>query len=458
MEQDRDELQRRQEKRAQLRQKQQQEQKRLRRNLIIAAAVLVLCCVGIILLARNAGGQRPDQQTQSIPAETEAPAQTQAAQETKESISRGNAATTIHIRAAGDLNITKKVVESGLVASGYDFTRPFLDVAHLLSGADLTMLNFNGNISGEPYGSETLSSPSQILDALRNIGVDIIQSANCASVHNGLIGLKSTLSAIRQSGLTPIGAYSTPEEYAASKGYIICNVQGIKVAVVAFSKGVGGMGMPAGNEDCVNLLYTDYASYYQKVDKEKIEAVLKAAAAEKPDITIAMLHWGSEYNDVISESQESIASLMMKRGVDVIIGTHPHMVQKIEFDETAGTLIAYSLGDFYGDAVRDGTYYSIILDLEITKDPEMGTTKVTNFSYVPVFTVKETESADGFRRVVRIEQAMQAYEDNYVDKVTASAYANMQKALTRIEARVTGKEVTASTEPTESTESTESES
>ena len=441
-----DELSRRREKREAARQKQLQEQKRLRTMLIVAGVILVLCTAGIILLARNFGGDpAPEVQT---PAATEAPVQTLPSEETEATTSRRNAATTIHIRAAGDLNITNSVVESGLVASGYDYTRPFLDVAHLLSEADLTMLNFNGNISGEPYGSATVSSPSQILDALRSIGVDIVQTANCASVHNGLIGLKSTLSAVRQAGLTPIGSYATPQDYVADKGYTICDIQGIKVAVVAFSKGVGGMGMPAGNEDCVNLLYTDYASYYQKVNKERIDAILKAAAAEKPDITIAMLHWGSEFNDVISESQQYIAALMLKRGVDVIIGSHPHMVQKIEFNESAGTLVAYSLGDFFGDASRDGTYYSIILDLEITKDPEMGTTKVTGFSYTPIFTVKESESADGFRRVVRIEQAMKAYEQNYVDKVTDSAYANMQKALKRIKARVTGVEETTPPETT----------
>ncbi len=432
---DNDEMKKRRERREQMRQKQLQEQKRLRTMLIIAGVILILCTAGIIFLARTYGGT-PVPEVQDTPA-TEAQVYTPPT-ETEETTARRNATTTIHIRAAGDLNITNNVVQSGLVASGYDFTRSFLDVSHLLSDADLTMLNFNGNISGEPYGSNTMSSPSQILDALRSCGVDVVQTANCSSVHNGLIGLKSTLSAVRQAGLASIGSYSSPQEYAESKGYLICDVQGIKVALVGFTKGVGGMGMPAGNEDCVNLLYTDYASFYKEVDKDRINTILKAVAAENPDITIAMLHWGSEFNDVISESQKIIASLMLKRGVDVIIGSHPHMVQKIEFDETAGTLVAYSLGDFFGDASRDGTYYSIILDLEITKDPELGTTKVTNYSYTPIYTVKESESADGFRRVVRIAEAMKAYEENYVDKVSESAYERMQKALERIEKRVTG--------------------
>ena len=76
---------------------------------------------------------------------------------------------------------------------------------------------------------------------------------------------------------------------------------------------------------------------------------------------------------------------------------------------------------------------------------------VTNFSYTPIFTVKDTESPDGFRRVVRIEQAMQAYEDNYVDKVSSSAYANMEKAMRRIYERVTGEKYPEETTPTETT-------
>ena len=444
-----DQFEQRREKREQMRQKQLKEQKRMRRNLILAGIVAAVCFVGIFLLARNARENAPAAVPET-PA-VQSPVRPQPQETTEETSSRRKAPTTIHIKAAGDLNITKSVVESGLVASGYDFTRAFLDVSALLAEADLTMLNFNGNIAGEPYGSDTMSCPSQILTALRNAGVDVVQTANCASVHNGLIGLKSTLSAIRNAGLTSIGAYSSPQEYQESNGYIICDVQGVKVALVAFSKGVGGRGMPAGNEDCVNLLYNDYASYYKEVNKDKINAILKAVEAEKPDITIAMLHWGSEFNDVISESQEDIATMMKKRGVDVIIGNHPHMVQKIDFDQTNGTLVAYSLGDFYGDATRDGTYYSIILDLEITKDPEMGTTKVTNFSYTPIFTVKDTESPDGFRRVVRIEQAMTAYENNYVDKVSSSAYANMNKALRRIYERVTGEKLPEETTPTETT-------
>lgn len=425
-----DEMNMRREKREAQRRKQQAEAKRLRITLILAAVVLVLCTAGIVFLT-----SRSDSSQTTVAAETRP---TQKPTQATEPATRAQKSTktTIHIKAAGDLNVTNSVINAGVAVGGYNYTRAFMDVASTLSDADLTVLNLEGNICGEPYGSDTTSAPRELLDGLRNAGVDLIQMANSCTINNGLIGLTSTLQTIRAAGLEPVGAFASESEFQQSKGYTITEAQGVKVAFVAFTKGLGGRGLPAGNDNLVNILYEDYASTYDKIDRTRITSVLKAVEAEKPDITIALLHWGSEYNDDISDTQKSIVNLMKKQGVDVIIGTHPHTVQAIEYDELAGTLVAYSLGDFFGDASRGGTNYSIILDLEITKDSSTGTTKVTNYSYTPIYTVSEAESADGYRRVVRIDKAVEAWEENYLDKVSQSAKESMVHALGRIEARI----------------------
>ena len=425
-----DEMNMRREKREAQRRKQQAEAKRLRITLILAAVVLVLCTAGIVFLT-----SRSDSSQTTVAAETRP---TQKPTQATEPATRGqkNTKTTIHIKAAGDLNVTNTVINAGVAVGGYNYTRAFMDVASTLSDADLTVLNLEGNICGEPYGSDTTSAPRELLDGLRNAGVDLIQMANSCTINNGLIGLTSTLQTIRAAGLEPVGAFASESEFQQSKGYTITEAQGVKVAFVAFTKGLGGRGLPAGNDNLVNILYEDYASTYDKIDRTRITSVLKAVEAEKPDITIALLHWGSEYNDDISDTQKSIVNLMKKQGVDVIIGTHPHTVQAIEYDELAGTLVAYSLGDFFGDASRGGTNYSIILDLEITKDSSTGTTKVTNYSYTPIYTVSEAETADGYRRVVRIDKTVEAWEENYLDKVSQSAKESMVHALERIEARI----------------------
>ena len=104
-------------------------------------------------------------------------------------------------------------------------------------------------------------------------------------------------------------------------------------------------------------------------------------------------------------------------------------------DQENNTFVAYSLGDFFGDATRSGTAYSIILELEITKDETTGETKITNYSYTPIFTVAEEGKP---LRVVRIAEAMLAYENGFINAVNEQTYRKMQYALGRIEARIKG--------------------
>ncbi len=417
--------------------------------------------------------------------------------------------------------------------SDYDFTRAFLDVAPVFAEADLAMLNFEGTLSGEPYGTETGSAPVQIAQQLAQIGVDVVQTANSASIRAGVLGLQSTLDGFYQAGVLPVGTFANERTFHKTGGYSIVEVQGIRIALVGFTKGMDNLGLPEGSESCVNVLYTDYTSDYQKVDREKITQVLKNVlvgftkgmdnlglpegsescvnvlytdytsdyqkvdrekitqvlknvASEKPDLTIAMVHWGSENNEEISATQKEIRDLMLSSGVDVILGSHPHLVQSVEYDPAnstlvayslgdffgdaarAGTaysvsgvdvilgshphlvqsveydpanstLVAYSLGDFFGDAARAGTAYSVILDVEVTRDNASGSVRVTGYDYTPIYTLLPDQSGDGGHRVVRLQETLSRYESNYLGKITPAVYEDMTYALQRIGERIAAK-------------------
>ncbi len=407
--------------RAAMRAQQAAQRRKLLIGLGIAAVVLIACAVLIIALSR--GGESPRETT--IPVQTQPEQTTQTEQPTQAP------ETTIHFVAAGDLNITEGVVAAG--GAEYDYKETFMDVAHLLAEGDITALNFEGNLCGAPYGAD--SAPDTLAKALDKAGVDYLQIANSYSISRGLSGLGDTVTAVRAAGMEPLGAYATQEDAKAGKGYQICQINGIRVGITAFTKGMDGLALPADGTGCVNVLYKDYDSTYQEIDTEGISAVLDAMQREKPDVVIAMLHWGSEFNDTISSSQKKILALFQEKGVDVVVGTHSHYVQKMEFDPEKGTFVAYSLGDFFGDAARSGSEYSVILNLEITKNNETGETKVTGYDYTPVFTVTEEGKPV---KVVRIQQAMEAYEAGYLDKISEETYQAMAYALTRIEDRVTG--------------------
>lgn len=423
----------RRQRREELRRQRKKQDRKLIIALIAAALVLVACGVLIYVMTRSPGNSGPDTPATGDTGVVTAPTETGTQPDTKPESDMADRpdTTVITIAAAGDLNINDGVIASGGMT--FQYTNAIMDVLPLLANADLTMLNFEGNLSGAPYGTETCSAPQSVADALKAAGVDIVQVANSRSIANGMIGLSATLQNLRLAGLEPVGAYATNAEAKQAGGYTICTVQGIRVAVVAFTKGMDSAALPSGSEKCVNVLYTDYASTYHKVDTSGITKILRAAEAEDPDITIALLHWGSEYNDAISDTQKDIRDLLFSEGVDAIIGSHPHYLQSMKFDQTNGRFIAYSLGDFFNDGQRSGTNYSVVLELEVTKDNRTGETKLTGYDYTPIYTVT---GSDGLLRVVRLEAAMKAYENRYVDRVSEAVYEDMKYSLTRIEDRI----------------------
>ena len=390
---------------------------------ILTVAVLIAAGVLLVLLLRPGAEPAPTQPT-IMQTQPTAPQPTQPK-------------TTITLAFGGDLNITDNVVSAGDHLTHYDYTDLLLDIAPILAGADASVINLEGTLYGQPYGGDSASAPPELMDALAAAGVDFIQMANSYSIYNGLSGLRQTLAGIRQAGMEPLGAYANNEEFEQNRGFTLRNINGVKVAFVSFTKGMeDGLRLPSGSEHCVNLLYKDYTSTYSDIDEEGITAILRDVALEEPDVTIALLHWGSAYNGIVSDSQKKIVKLMQKEGVDAIIGNHSHYVQEVQYDQEKGTLVAYSLGDLLGDAKKANTNASTILQLQITKDPATGKTTISGYDHTPIYIA--TTQTDGVTRtkVLRIRDAMAAYEANSIHKVSETTYTAMKTALSRIVARI----------------------
>lgn len=390
---------------------------------ILTAAVLIAAGVLLVILLQPGGDPTPTQPT-TMQTQPTVPQPT-------------DPKTTITLAFGGDLNITDNVVSAGDHLSYYDYTDLLLDIAPVLAGADASVINLEGTLYGAPYGGDSASAPQELMEALAAAGVDFIQMANSYSIYNGLSGLRQTLTGIRQAGMEPLGAYANNEEFEQNRGFTLRNINGVKVAFVSFTKGMeDGLRLPSGSEHCVNLLYKDYTSTYSDIDEEGITAVLRDVALEKPDVTVALLHWGSAYNGIVSESQKKIVKLMQQEGVDAIIGNHSHYVQELEYDPEKGTLVAYSLGDLLGDAKKNYTNASTILQLQITKDNTTGETTISGYDHTPIYIA--TTQADGVPRtkLLRIRDAMAAYEANSIHKVSETTYNAMKTALSRIVARI----------------------
>ena len=339
--------------------------------------------------------------------------------------------TTVRISAVGDIYLSEDQIEDARCADGsYNFMAQFSDAYTALSKADITLGNFEGTFAGTPYGIEHGSYPDEFAVALNDAGFDLLQTANSYSVYNGLAGLKRTKDVIENNGMLCSGTYRSASERSDGQATLF-EVNGIRVAVLSFTKGLGGMSIPAGEEYCVDLLYTDYADDYENIDTEGITAAIDEAKSLEPDILIAMLHWGSENVRDVSARQEQIADLMFHNGVDVILGSHPHLVAKVEqrsvrMDDGSrkNVLIAYSLGDFC-KVSRGQMNISPVLNLVFTRDAFSGETTLTSVTCSSIAAMDNGDEAPDRYTILDADNAIALYEGNYYDRITRDLYQSL---------------------------------
>ena len=348
----------------------------------------------------------------------------------------------ITVNAVGDIYLTDEMLSDAIKPDGtYDFMSQFSDVYACLSKADLTIGNFEGTFSGEPYGPAEGSYPDELAAALNDAGFDLLQTANSYSVYNGLVGLQRTKRVIENNGMQTMGTYSSQQDKQDNQ--VAClELDGIRVAVIAMTKGLGGMSLPADDRYCVDLLYSDYDTDYEQIDEAGILSVIQAAKALEPDVIIACLHWGSENVSEISNSQEKIADLMFHNGVDVILGAHSHLVGEVESrtvrldDGTRkNVLIAYSLGDFCRVG-RGETNLSPILNMEFTKNGSTGQTTLTTYSVSSVVSMDRGSGEIDRYAVMDADSLITLYEANYYDRISKDLYNSLLSKRERLLAKM----------------------
>jgi len=342
---------------------------------------------------------------------------------------------TATLSAVGDIFLTEDMLRDARTPSGtYDFMPLFQHIVMETAKSDITI----GTLEGTFANADKDSYPDSLAADLARCGFDILQTANSYSVFQGLSGLIRTKSIIEDQGLHALGTFRTQEERDAEK-VLIKEINGIRFAFIGITKGFSGMGLPADSDFCVNLLYEDYATDYEEVDRAGIRSLVEAAVAEDPDFIIASLHWGSENISGISTTQEEITDLLIEAGVDVILGSHSHRLEKIERRiievenrPNRECIIAYGLGDFCKTEVGK-TNTSIILNLEFTKDHDTGDRTISDPEYIPVSTVDNGAKHTTRYQVVPTQDAIRLYENNYFLRIDEAAYESIKDDVSDLE-------------------------
>ena len=248
--------------------------------------------------------------------------------------------TSARIMANGDLLYHDIIYISAKKSDGtYDFHENFEYVKPWLKQADLVIGDFEGTVNKDHYlaGYPLFNAPGEVMDAIKDAGYQVLDLAHNHILDSQIEGVVSTADAIEKAGMTPIGVYThEPRDKAP---IVIKEVNGIKVALLAYSYGFNGIEQSISQED--------YNRYLSDLDEDKMKAEIERAEKEA-DTTIIMPQMGVEYQIEPTEEQKKLYHKMIDWGADIIFGGHPHVVEPAETVEKNGDkkLIIYSMGNF----------------------------------------------------------------------------------------------------------------
>ena len=224
----------------------------------------------------------------------------------------------VEIFAMGDMIFHQPIVKNYKTENSFDFTPIFQNISEDINEADIAIANFEGSVNSNRAlsGFPLFNFPKESISSLKNVGFDVLSTANNHCLDTGIDGLAETISVINENNMKSFGTFTEDID----KG-IVVEEKGIKIGLISFTDNLNGMdSLMRGKEYSVNNFSQDVESDIKKLK-------------DKSDIVIVYPHWGNEYQLVPNERQIYLKEKLQEYGADIILGSHPHVLQKYEVEE-----------------------------------------------------------------------------------------------------------------------------
>lgn len=286
----------------------------------------------------------------------------------------------VSILMAGDVLLHDKVAASGEMSDGtYNYDHMFANVKDEIESADIALVNQEIILGGRDLGLSgypSFNGAFEVGDAIVNSGFDVVLHATNHALDKGKKGLLSCISFWEKTypAIPYLGISDTKEK---SEEIFVTELEGIKIAILNYTYGTNGIPLPSDMPYCVNLL-----------DKNRIISDVEKAK-EMADFVIACPHWGTEYVLTPDDNQEYWTNVFFNAGVDLVIGTHPHVVEPVEVIEDGdhSMVVYYSIGNFINATAQTGAgianrMLGALADITITKTVDGA--EITDYGIIPI--------------------------------------------------------------------------
>ncbi|MFR4997305.1 CapA family protein [Clostridium paraputrificum] len=348
--------------------------------------------------------------------------------------------TTISVLGAGDVLMHMEQVYSGYDSktNTYNYDNFFAYVKDYISTSDLAICNSETTYLGNGHnfsGYPKFNSPKEILDSIKNAGFDMACSSHNHINDMGDKGIESTAKLIKEAGLDLLGVKNDVKD----KNYIVKDIKGIKIGITNYTystidkngyRYINGLPLSKEMEPKINLFSDSNIENDINNMKSTYDNMLKDGA----DFTIFYIHWGNEYQLQPSAQQEKLANMLNSIGVNVIFGSHPHVVQpirRIKNDTTGNeTLVCYSLGNFVSNQRFEtmGNLKSedgLMVKLFITKDSN-NKVKLTSYETEPTWVYKYVNASG--KTVYNILPTNKILESNDIEGLSEDVFNRVKNS------------------------------
>ena len=267
----------------------------------------------------------------------------------------------------------------------YNYDLCFKYIAPIIKGADIAIANLEVTFAGPPYtGYPRFSAPCALADALKKAGVNYVVTANNHSCDRNKKGIERTINVLDSIGIEHTGTFMHKSSRDTVYPLII-NKNCFKIALLNYTYGTNDIPVPKPN--IVNI-----------IDTTLIGKDLQVAKDSMPDAIIVFMHWGVEYELTPDLKQKLLTEFCFKNGADLVIGSHPHVVQQMEryqYPDTSGkdVFVAYSLGNFVSNQRKRYTDGGAMVEIELKKlsknSVKAKTTWINNAGYYLTWVYKK---------------------------------------------------------------------
>ena len=277
---------------------------------------------------------------------------------------KNNYETSATFIAVGDALIHGAVYKDAYSNGVYNFNNMFTEVKPIIEQYDLKYYNQETILGGTSLGLSSyplFNSPQEVGDAFMNMGFNLVSLATNHSLDYGERGLINSINYWgKQEGVIAAGSYESEESRVTPR---IMEKSGITYTLLSYSTLTNGLRIPYGKD----YLFDLYSEEKVKADIERVR--------DKVDVVMVAMHWGAEYTHTPVQEEKTIAKYLASLGVDIVIGTHPHVIQPIDFIDN--TMVIYSLGNFISSQIGIERLVGLMASVTIKKTVTDGNVTIT---------------------------------------------------------------------------------